>query len=508
MDPGGRITRRGVLGAAATGAAAAALPAGAGAKRRRRRRTRRADVVVIGAGFAGLSAARAIAAGGRSVIVLEAQKRVGGRVLNADLGGGKIVEMGGQWIGPTQDRLAALAGELGVGVFNTHNQGDNIYYRGSRPGPLRHQRFSSSGPFGPVPPDPGVAEVQAALMDLDEKAKTIPRDAPYEAEQAREYDRQTFERYKEQNVSSEGARFLLDVGIEAVFACEPRDVSLLFVLFYIACAGNEDTPGTFERLINTAGGAQESRFTGGSQLLTIKMARELGKRVVLGAPVRRIRQRRGEVVVESDRVTVHAQRAIVAMAPALTNRIEFRPAVSAAREQLVQRYPMGSVIKVNAVYDTPFWRDEGLSGQVVGDFDPVRITFDNSPSDGSPGILLGFLEGEQARIWGRRPAAERRDAVLRSFAEYFGERALNPRQYLERDWQAARFTRGGYEGYTGPGVLVDYGDEVRKPHGRVHWAGTETSTLWNGYMDGAVRSGERAAAEVLPLLRRRRAGRK
>ena len=494
------LTRRRLIGGAAAGAAAATLPSSASGERPQaaaaRTPTRRVDVVVIGAGFAGLIAARQIARRGRSVVVLEARDRVGGRVVNAPIGDGDVVEVGGQWIGPTQDRIAALARELGVETFSTYNTGQNLYYRnGSK------QRFDSSGPFGPVPPDPGIVEVANVLRDLNEKALTVPRDAPQRADRAAEYDSQTFETYKQENTVSDGARLLLDVGVEAVFAAEPRDLSLLFVLFYIASAGNESTPGTFERLINTPGGAQETRFVGGSQKLPLALARRLGRRVVLRSPVRRIEQRGRGVRVLSDRLTVDAQRAIVAMAPAMTAGIDYDPPLPEQRAQLVQRYPVGSVVKCQAVYERPFWRDDGLTGQVVSDAEPVRITFDNSPPDGSPGVMLGFIEGQAARVYGRKSEAERRAAVLDNFAAYFGEQARSPLRYVERNWQRDTWSRGCYAGILPPGVLLDYGEAVRTPFRRVHWAGTETSPIWNGYMEGAIRSGERAAGEVLAGLR-------
>ena len=493
-----QITRRKLVGGAAAGAVGAALPSAAEAQRprRSRRSTRRADVVVVGAGLAGLSAARQVARAGRSVVVLEAQGRVGGRILNAPIGSGEVVEIGGQWIGPTQDRMFALARELGVGTFKTYNDGNNLYYRNGSLTP-----FSSSGPFGPVPPDPtGAVEAQKVIIQLNDMAQGVPRDAPWRAERAAEYDGQTFETFKQQNTTTDSGRFLLDVGIEAVFAAEPRDVSLLFVLFYIMSAGNESTPGNFERLINTAGGAQESRLVGGSQQIAIRLARRLGSRVVLRSPVRRIVQTRGGVRVESDRLTVSGRRAIVALPPALTARIDFSPQLPALRAQLTQRLPQGSVIKCEAVYERPFWRDEGLTGQVVSDTGPVKITFDNSPPDGRPGVMLGFIEAHDARAFTQRSASSRRNAVLGNFATYFGDRARQPVRYLEKNWAHEAWARGCYAGFTPPGVLLDYGEEIRRPFRRVHWAGTETATIWNGYMEGAVRSGERAAAEAQAAL--------
>jgi len=486
------FTRRGLIGGAAAGAAGATLARPHSAQAAD---TLSADVVVIGAGLAGLSAARRLVDRGRSVVVLEARDRVGGRTLTRNVNGASL-DVGGQWIGPTQDKMAALARELGVGTFKTYNEGNNLYYRNGSGRP-----YSSSGPLGPIPPDvPGAAEAGAALALLDDMASKIPRDKPWTAENAREYDSQTFETWKLNHTVSEGGRLLLDLGIEAVFACEPRDVSLLFVLFYIAAAGNESTVGTFERLINTGGGAQETRFVGGSQQLSLGLAKRLGARVHLSSPVRTIVQTAGGVRVEADGVTVSAQRAIVAMAPALTAGIEFEPQLPPKRAQLVQRYPMGSVFKCQAIYDRPFWRDAGLTGQVVSDTEPARITFDNTPKDGSPGVMLGFIEGEAARKWAERSADDRRAAVLANFADYFGPQARSPRHYLEMSWQDERWSRGCYEGYTAPGVLLDYGSAIREPVSRVHWAGTETSPIWNGYMEGAVRSGERAAEEVLPLL--------
>ncbi len=490
-----RISRRTLIGSAATAAGAAALPTAAAAARQRRTAppSLSADVVVVGAGLSGLMAARKIVAAGRSVIVLEARDRVGGRTLNHSLGGGKVVEVGGQWIGPTQDHLAALARELGVATYKTYNDGNYLFYETGKLTP-----YTPTGPFGAVPPDlTAAAQLFVLIQKLDAMALTVPLDAPWTAPDAWDWDGQTAETFKRASTLGTGAQSLLDLGIESVFACEPRDISLLHVLFYIHSAGNERNPGKFERLINTAGGAQESRFVGGSQLVSIRMARALGKRVRLSQPVRRITQQGRKVTVYTDQLTVHGKAVIVTGPPALTGQIRYEPDLPAARAQLIQRFPQGSAIKVEAVYPRPFWRDEGLAGQVTSDAGPIKLTFDNSPPDGSPGVLLGFVEGHDARVFTGLSPAERRQRALACFVRYFGARAANPTGYIEMNWSKEPWTRGCYGGYTPPGVLTDYGPAIRTPVGRIHWAGAEMSDYWNGYMDGAVRSGERAARETL-----------
>lgn len=491
-----RVTRRTLLGGAAAAGAAAAAPTGAAARSRRPRRTS-ATVVVVGAGFAGLTAARELVKKGvKDVVVLEARNRVGGRTWTRRLGGVDY-DVGGQWLKPeasqfgwAQERITALAKDVGVETFKTYNEGENVYWAD---GQLR--RYASSGPLGPIPPDPtGAPEAGKAIVQINDMAQQVPLDAPWTAANAVEWDGQTFETWKQANAVTPNGRALLDLGIEAVWSAEPRDVSLLHVLWYTHNAE------TFDNLINTADGAQDSRFVGGASAVSRRVARQLGKRVVLRSPVRRIVRRRNKVRVESDRVTVDADRVIVAVAPAVAAKIDHRPNLPPLRAQLEQRVPMGTVIKCQARYATPFWREDGLTGQATSLEGPVKVTFDNSPATGTPGVMMGFLEGTDGRVWGERPAAERRQAVLESFARYFGDAMLEPEFYVEKSWAADEWAGGCYTGYTPPGVLLDYGTALREPVGRIHWAGTETATRWSGYIDGAVQSGERVAAELLEAL--------
>jgi monoamine oxidase len=331
-------------------------------------------------------------------------------------------------------------------------------------------------------------------------AESVPPGAPWDAPQAEDWDSQTFYSWvKDNQVNPEFMR-VASTATQAIFGQEPRDISLLFALFYFAASGDEQHQGTFERNAQTAGGAQEERFDGGSHLISIRMARQLGDRVALRSPVRRIQQGKRGVEVQADGLRVRAKFAIVAIPPMLAGRIEYRPKLPALRDSLTQRAPMGSYAKVDAIYPEPFWQDDGLSGQVVSLNGPVTVTFDSTPPDGKPGVMLGFIGGHEARTWYTMSRSQRRAAVLDNFADYFGEQARNPIQYVENRWSDQRFSRGDPVAGLPPGVLLDFGTALREPARRIHWAGTETSTYWNGYMDGAVRSGERAAKEVLDRL--------
>jgi monoamine oxidase len=491
----GGITRRRLIGTAAVGATAAALPATGRAATSGSSRS--ADVIVVGAGLAGLTAAREIVKAGRSVVVLEARNRVGGRVLNHSLGGGDYAELGAMFFGPTQDRIKALARDLGVGTFPTYNTGNNVFYANGR-----REEYPNDTPFGTAPPDPVVAgDIALAVSQLDQMSQSVPVDSPWTSSSAEEWDRQTLDTWLREHTSG-SAEFMAvtSAATEAIFGCEPRELSLLYTLFYIAASGNEQNPGTFERNFNTADGAQESRFVGGAQTIASRVATALGKRVVLSAPVRRIEQSSSGVTVVSDSSSATGKRVIVAIPPTLAGRIHYEPALPPLRDQLTQHMPQGTLMKFEAIYDRPFWRDKGLSGQVVSENGPIKVTFDTSPPDGSPGIMMGFIGGHEARVWEDRPADERRAAALQNLANYFGSEALNPRDVVEFNWSTEVWNRGCPVAVLGPGTLIDFGAALRTPVGRIHWAGTETSTYWNGYMDGAVRSGERAAKEALAGL--------
>jgi monoamine oxidase len=338
---------------------------------------------------------------------------------------------------------------------------------------------------------------EITLPQIDKMAQTVPLDAPWTASNAVEWDSMTVDTWVSQNVKSIDGPKLFSLAVDAVLSVLPRDVSFLYFLFYVHAAGG------IEPLVNNAGtgGAQDFRVSGGTQSIAVKLADQLGrKRVLFSQPVRRISQGPKSVYVYADKATVKAQRVVVAIPPHLAGRIIYEPGLPALRDQLTQRMPIGSLIKTIAVYDTPFWRAQGLNGQVTSDTGPVTVMFDASPAGGTPGVLLGFVDGDDARALSDQPGSARATAALKSYATYFGQQAGNPRMYFDQVWDKEIYTGGCPVGLMPPGVMTEYGSALRAPVGRIHWAGTETATVWTGYMDGAVQAGKRAASEALAGL--------
>ena len=503
MSEHGRVSRRRFVAGAAAAAAAAAAgagPASADAAKRpaaRRRVRRRQDVVVVGAGLSGLVAARAIARAGHSVAVLAARDRVGGRMFDRSIGRGEVVDLGAEFIGPTQNHIRALVDELGIATFPSPNDGKNVYLAGGA-----RTLYSDTGPTGTAPPDLTLlADLLLAIPQLNSLSLKVPVDAPWDAPGAAQLDSESLETWLRRH-SPAGRRFM-DVARAAtrpIFGAEPRELSLLFVLFFIAASGDERTVGTFERNFNTRNGAQQDRIDGGTQQIAVALAEGLGRRVIRRSPVRRIVTGRGYVDVISDRYVNRARRVIVALPPMLAGRIGYEPSLPSLRDGLTARMPQGHLIKIQAIYERPFWRGDGLNGSSISDVGPINVTYDSSPRSGAPGALLGFVGGDEARAFTRLSEGARRSAALESLARAFGSRARDPIAYFEMDWPAQPYSRGAPVAIAPPGVLTTYGRALREPVGRLHWAGTETATYWNGYMDGAVRAGDRAAREVLERL--------
>lgn len=453
---------------------------------------RQCEVLVIGAGFAGLNAARQLRRAGIDVLVVEARDRVGGRVWTETTSTGAVVDHGGQWIGPGQEHLRALADEFGVGTFPTFTTGHGVE--------LRHGKRSTYAGLIPTSDASAAAEGVEAIFELDLASQEVPLEAPWEAPDAYALDEQTLGSWLATHVESPAARSTIDAAAKAVFGAEPGELSLLFTLFYLHSGGG------LMNLARTTGGAQERRFTGGAQQLALRLAEELGDSLLLSSPVEEIRHGVDGVVAtartQQGEVLITARRAVVAMPPALVGRIRWSPGLPAQRDQLSMRAPMGAVTKFHAVYEEPFWRAEGLNGQLVADDGAIRVTFDDSPEDASCGILLGFAAGHDCRQLEANSDEERRRIALDDLARAFGPPAARPIELVEQRWCVEPWTRGGPVAVFSPGLLGGCGPALRRPVGPVHWAGTETATEWCGYIDGALSSGVRAAGEVASELGR------
>jgi monoamine oxidase len=441
-----------------------------------------ADVVIVGAGFAGLAAARELARLGHDVLVLEGRDRVGGRSHTGHVAG-IPVDLGGTFVGPTQDAVLALAAELDIPTVPTYDDGANLIrwrgmvrpYRGTVP------RLSLGG----------LLDIARVRWQFERIARSVPLAEPWTARHAARLDSQSLAQWLRSVRAGATARDLLAIMARVTWGCEPDEVSMLHAARYVRAAGGLD------RLLDVDGGAQQDRFAAGTQQIAERSAAELGDRVLLSAAVRRIELNANGVTVSCEKGSADARFVIVAVPPAHRASIEFAPALPAEYHQLATGWPQGRLSKAYAAYTTPFWRSDGYSGEALSDEGPVFITFDVSPHDDGPGILLAFVD---ARTFDQLSADQRRHQVLTCFASLFGSDALKPLDYVDHRWGAETFAPGGPTAAVPPGSWTHYGPWLRCPVGPIHWAGTETADEWTGFLDGAVRSGQRAAREVAARL--------
>ena len=438
---------------------------------------------MVGAGLSGLVCATRLRAAGATVHVLEASDRAGGRTRGTTIGGARI-DLGGQWIGPGQERVAAVIEELGLRTFPTRHAGWHVVDTPDGP-----RRYRGSIPWIGVRP---LAELGAVVGRTYARSLRLSLERALDTHDA--LDRESVESLA--GALGPPARGVFDAAFRTVFGAEARDVSLLWYLLYARAGGG------FFRLTDVHGGAQERRVVEGAFTIAERLAAKLGDALTLDAPVRRVERREGEVLVHADgRAVVRARRAVVAVPLTKLGEIAFDPPLPAARVELADGARMGATVKVHALYERAFWRDRGFSGHAVSGRGPLSVVFDNTSHDGRVAALVGFVVGDEARRWSARDENERRTAVLDQLASWFGDRSRTPATFVAHDWSAEPWVSGCPVASPPPGVLARRAAALRASVGAIHWAGTETATRNPGYLDGAVAAGERAASEVLEALR-------
>ena len=444
------------------------------------------DVVIVGAGATGLTIATDLEKAGFSTVVVEARDRVGGR-LRTETVDGAVLELGGQWVSPDQEALLATLDELGLETFERYRDGESVYVDATGTA----TRFTGDL-FPTSPATQGEIERLTALLS----ALTLEVDPaqPWNHPRAAELDAQSFAAWLEQN--SDDAEARANVGLfiaEAMITKPSHSFSVLQALLMAASAGG------FDHLVD-ADFILDRRVVGGLQQVPSLLAERLGDRVHLGQPARRIEYSDDGVVVTTDGLAVRARRAVVAVPPNLYGRIDYSPALPPVRQQMHQHLSLGLVIKVHAVYPTPFWRAAGLSGTAFSPFQVAHEAYDNSGFGEETGTLVAFVAGETADAMLALGADARQAVILDSLASYFGDEARAPTVYFESDWVSEEWTGGAYAASFDLGGLARWGAELRGPVGPLRFASSDLAAEGYQHVDGAIRIGHDVAAELAASL--------
>jgi len=446
------------------------------------------DVIVVGAGLSGLAAAKMLEKNGLSTIILEAQNRIGGRVHSVEVDG-TIVDLGGQWVGPTQDKLLGLIKEFGLEMHPQYNQGKSLIYVGGK-------RRTLKGIFPSMKMRENVEFfTQIGLMEL---ASTLsgdvdkaPQKWPYTA-----LDSLTIQDYADKTILQKNVRALFETASQVILSADPSEVSFLYFLHYLKSGGG------FQKLADVKNAAQENRVVGGTQQIIEKMAEKLSADIRTDSPVKSVEYTDDKVIVTTEEETFLAKKLLLALSPTMISKISFTPELPKSRQNLHQEMKMGSVLKSVFGFERPFWREQGVTGEAVITEGPIQTVFDNCNGgvDQMP-QLVTFSTGKEAKKLGQLTQEQRKLVIQKELVRLYGEKASEYVFYVEKDWNKEPWINGCYVAIAGTETLTRFGGRLSQAHGPIHFAGTETAMKWRGYMDGALRSGEREAKKIAKAIK-------
>lgn len=445
------------------------------------------DCIVVGSGLSGLITARNLQRGGKNVLVLEAQDYIGGRMFGKDIAPNQYIDLGGQWVGPTQHRFLALLDEYEIPRFSSPAHGKVVLIYNDQC--FQFQGFFqgfAEGDRPDVPPEEW-EDAMTAWKRFRELSQSLPPQYPHGNAENIKLDSQTFAQWIDENTHTPFARWYFSYMVRAVGflgPAEPSEVSLLHVLWGDRSASQSEHP-------------EAELLQGGAGQIPLKIAQELKNEVRLNEAVVKISQRETEVEVTTLKGTYKALFAVVAMPPFQAGKISYDPPLPPIKQQISQRFPMGTLAKLLISYSFPFWREKGLAGIGMGNTEWIELFADSSDPRSGKGVIATFVMGDRYHRWTKLDEKEKKQVVLSDLAKYLGDEALSPETFDIQDWPSNQWVGGGYAGFLPPGVWTRFGEYLTKPCDRIYWAGTEIAERWAGFFDGAVSTGEAVAHDIL-----------